>query len=109
MMFNLINTSIMHRFRFNQALMLAGNDEVALSPQKGAADKSCRQINHGSTTAQAVVMVMFDRKWAIWIAGNKKTQEPIVTTCCTDDNVGVGNPWVNIVSNRFSGNFSTHA
>ena len=32
-------TPIMHRFRYNQVLLFAGNDVIVLSPREGAADK----------------------------------------------------------------------
>ena len=39
LVFNCNHTSIMHRFRFDQGLPLAGSDVIVLSPRGGAAGK----------------------------------------------------------------------
>ena len=39
LVFNSDHTSIMHRFRYNQVLPLAGNEVIVLSPRGGAAGK----------------------------------------------------------------------
>ena len=47
LVFNNNHTSIMHRFRFNQVLPLAGKDFIALSPQGGAAGELYVRILKG--------------------------------------------------------------
>ena len=41
------NTSIMHRFRYNQVLLLSENDVIAISPLGGAEDNSLGWILEG--------------------------------------------------------------
>ena len=41
------NTSIMHRFRYNQVLPLSGNDVIVMSPLGGAEDNSVGWILKG--------------------------------------------------------------